>query len=119
MTKNIKNANVVLDIDAVDPNALGVLADVLVDFNMLSSIHIHSKRLSPPILQKFWAQQRKMQKLYGDGQADFFTFKKMNLWNSIRQQTVAIVKKPTASDPFNFEITVEPDVQDFDIRTPS
>lgn len=83
--KSIKNANVALDIDAVNPNALGVLADVVVDYNMLSSVNLHSKRLTPAILEKYWVQLRKAQNLFVDGKADFFTFKKMNLWNSIRQ----------------------------------
>lgn len=83
--KSVKNADVVFDIDAVNPNALGVLADIVTDYNMLSSVNIHSKRLSPVVLEKFWVQVKKAQHLFYDDKADFFTFKKINLWNSIRQ----------------------------------
>lgn len=114
--KLVRSDDFLIDIDAVDPNQLKVLEDLVADFSVVKTLTIHSDRLGPGAIEKFWLQVRKMLKLHAEGQADFFSFRKQNLWYSIRRQQVIIKKKPICSDKFNFEVRYEPDLPDNDTR---
>lgn len=82
--KIIKCENVDLDIDSISPQQFNHLQDMMTDFNMLRTINIHSGRCSPMVLEKFWFQIKKLEKLHKIDQADYFTFLKTNLWRQIR-----------------------------------
>lgn len=98
---------------------VNLVNDMITDFNMLKTLNLHSKRLNPGTLSKFWVHIKKTQALQSDEKADFFTFKKLDLWHNIRGQTVTIKKKVNCSVKADFDIILDPEVPEVDVRAMS
>lgn len=76
----IKSEHVAMDVDLVELNQVQLVQDIVTDFTVLKTLNVHSTRLSPIVMDKFWLHLQKLQKLHANDQADFFSFLKANLY---------------------------------------